>query len=311
LVLALLVPSIAAFRAAGQDVLSSTAADAQKVRILYFAGLVDDLALFPDGLRVAVAAGDESGIYTLDQRLVARLKRPGADTTGSPSSVAFGPEGLSVVTGAWDGALTLWTVRGQYVRELAGHADSVRSIAISPDGRTMVSGSSDRSVRIWSRVGSLIRELTGPRDGVLAVAVSPDCAKVACSSRDGSVWVWSTAGELLGRYVAAQEWTNRLAFSPDGSYLAFGGEGNTVGLVELACGRSRVLDGHSAPVRGVAFSPDGRYLASGAADGVVRLWGPDGELLREVVRPGGSGGVESIAWRRDSETLVVGERAVR
>ncbi len=55
-------------------------------------------------------------------------------------SVAFSPDGRSVVTGATDGMARIWNAkRGKQLRKLK-HEDPVRSVAFSPDGRSVVTG---------------------------------------------------------------------------------------------------------------------------------------------------------------------------
>ena len=65
-------------------------------------------------------------------------------------SVAFSPDGETIVSGSSDGTLRLWDSEGNLIgAPLEGHTDSVYSVAFSSDGQTIVSGSGDRTVRLW------------------------------------------------------------------------------------------------------------------------------------------------------------------
>ncbi len=66
-------------------------------------------------------------------------------------------------------------------------------------------------------------------------------------------------------------------------------------------GEHNRLEGHQNVVWDVSFSPDGNYLASASVDKTVKLWTPDGQLLRTLV--GHSGNVTSVSFSPDSQLL--------
>jgi WD40 repeat protein len=63
------------------------------------------------------------------------------------------------------------------------------------------------------------------------------------------------------------------------------------------------LSGHVGAVRSVAISADGQTVVSGSADGTVRLWSPDGQLLGKGEH---QGEVTSVAISADGQTVVSG-----
>ncbi|MBW4483795.1 MAG: hypothetical protein KME14_14735 [Tildeniella torsiva UHER 1998/13D] len=69
----------------------------------------------------------------------------------SVTSVAFSPNGQTIVSGSWDKSVRLWDVQSgaPIGNPLMGHEDLVWSAAFSPDGQTIVSGSYDKSARLW------------------------------------------------------------------------------------------------------------------------------------------------------------------
>ena len=62
----------------------------------------------------------------------------------SATSIAFSPDGNTLVLGSFDHTVKLLDVAsGELLRTLSGHSSSVTSVAFSSDGKTVVSGSWD------------------------------------------------------------------------------------------------------------------------------------------------------------------------
>src|SRR5262249_35036926 len=142
------------------------------------------------------------------------LKREPKELKGEPkelavltrmpsTSVAFSPDGVTLVCGCHDGAVRVWNVaepnKPKERAPLKGHKGVVRAVAFSPDGKALASGGDAKAVRVWEwPAGTLQRGLQGHRDAVTSVTFLAKGGKLASASADWSVKVWdATTGEEL------------------------------------------------------------------------------------------------------------------
>jgi WD40 repeat protein len=87
------------------------------------------------------------------------------------TSVAFSPDGSTIVSGSWDKTIKVWdagtlahhcsspspelsdpmlgTASLELKAEQRAHSYDINSVAFSPDGATIVSGSDDKTIKVW------------------------------------------------------------------------------------------------------------------------------------------------------------------
>jgi WD40 repeat protein len=81
------------------------------------------------------------------------------------STIAFSPDGRTLVTGGLDHDVKLWNFEKRtQVTTLKGHTAPILSIAFSPDGKTMVSTDGNHKVLVWRG---------GPSDAVAESTSTP------------------------------------------------------------------------------------------------------------------------------------------
>ena len=231
------------------------------------------------------------------------------------TSVAFSPDGLTLVSGSNDNTLKLWDrTRGQLLLTMSGHAGGVKSVAFSPDGRILASGSNDKTIKIWDVVsGALLRTLEGHTDAVLSIAFSPDGKTLASGSCDETIKLWSTSRFKPLRTMQGNCGSvPKIAFSLDGRRLASssGDWKQPIKFWNVASGQEvcSLAPSRVDVVTSIAYNNNAHTLASGNWGGItIKLWDTvSGELVGTL--PGHNGLIYSLAFSPDGRILASASR---
>jgi WD40 repeat protein len=265
------------------------------------------------------------------------LQTPEASGGFMSSSVAFAPDGRTVVEGWGDARYTkageylssatnvslLDVEPGQERKRLVLPSDEVCAVAFSPDGQTLAVGLGSE-VKLYDAVKWQERQSLKAEIGFYfcQLAFSSDGRKLAAAAGH-SVIVWDlTTNRVVFSPRVNARMVYGVAISPDGRFVAAAAEGPVVcrpigpfGLFGVACGseggRVRLWDLEAEPddreftlkgtVYAVAFSPDGRTLASGGWDG-ARIRSLSGGRERKIF----TDPVFSLAYALDGHILALG-----
>lgn len=194
------------------------------------------------------------------------------------TSVAFAPDGQTILSGSDDATVRLWNAEtGRQLYCFHGHTNRVKCVAYSPDGQRFLSAGEDRSLRMWNvetRKPIHVFE-QGHTRAITSVAFSPDGRYALTGSEDKTLRLWDLLQltEVRRFDLEPAAAVRSVAFSPDGTRALSGGADVLVRLWDVATGKQlQVFKGHSKAVNAVAYSPEGRRFLSGSDDRTIRLW---------------------------------------
>lgn len=235
---------------------------------------------------------------------------------GPVTSVAFVPDGKSLVSGGKDGSVKLWSTTKRSANSTVElgrpSTQSISALAFSGNGQMLATSSYGGSVEIWNTSATL----SNPRNGeqlpsenftpVNSIAFSPDSRLVATGGLDTHVRLWDANSRTkLDQLTGHTDSVLSVAFSPDGKSLATGGADRKVILWDLTTRRPIQTLTQPSVVLSIAFSPDGSNLAVAMANNSVAMW--DLKLGSQTGSlDGHSEAVSSVAFSPDGRTLATG-----
>ena len=245
-------------------------------------GSIKQIAYSPNGMHLAAAGSAGIWIYdvTIHQE-VALL----TGNTGPVSSIAFSPDGGTIVSGNENGTVWVWNTRtGEHIQTFTT-ADWVLSVAFSPDGKTIASGGGHveglgPGIQLLDiKTGERLKVFGGPY-ATLNVSFSPDGKTLASGDdRDNDTHLWNVqTGELITTFKGNTPFgypnVNSVVFSPDGNTIASGSSDGTIRLWNTYIAEDELIKylvGHTKSVNSVVFSPNGNTLISTGEDGVCLM----------------------------------------
>jgi WD40 repeat protein/DNA-binding SARP family transcriptional activator/energy-coupling factor transporter ATP-binding protein EcfA2 len=260
------------------------------------------------------------------------------------ASVRFSSDGHRIVTGSYDGVVSLFAVRDRArqrapLAEIKGHKGPARAEFVHGSSALVSAGEQDGTLRtlippatrlplrpgtipLFSRDGRLV--VSGDDSGPIHVwnpatgqdrefighkrgsvpQFSPDGSQVISASRDGTVRLWDLRNGRSRTVPTLPGSKFAAAIDESGERIAIGG--NTPLVIQAPNGkRRRILQGPRSNVWALTFSPDGKHLLAGFDDGAVRVWNAHSGARERTLR-GHEGVVRGVSYSPDGQIATAG-----
>jgi WD40 repeat protein len=288
----------------------------KKLAALETPGRLDNVALAPDGSRLAVAVSEPpqmgqaswtNSVRLWDAGTGGGLARLATATLSSRfvRAMQFTPDAKSLTIVNSDGALMVWdTLARKEVRRIQAQAE-VRCLAFLPDGKTLYLAWDDE-ITCWAPAEG--RRLFAIGEGAASLALSADGKLLATAGSARGLRLWNAeTGKPLDTLDATGTYAS-VCLPRDGRVLVASRAAPPTSLTETIVWDlfpdepSGVLGGHGHLASSIAFSPLGNELATGSYDRAVKVWNLD-EPGGPVTLAGHAGAVSSVAYRRDGRVL--------
>ncbi|KXH38299.1 hypothetical protein CSAL01_00175 [Colletotrichum salicis] len=195
-------------------------------------------------------------------------------------SVSFSADGLSFVSGSWNGVVKVWsTVTGECLRVLEVHSSEALAMEISSDCRVIAFACSDSIIVAWKidtetplcilKASCFSRR--GARRHVTSMAVTADGLWLASTTwGNNTTEIWNTS---TGEYerLPMDDQASSVTWSLDGEWLAL--SGHVVQIWERKAGRLKLKARYKfGDVVGfMAFSFNKQVLAAGHQTRII-IW---------------------------------------
>ena len=274
---------------------------------------VTTIEFSPDGKTIGTASWDSTvKLWSLDGTLISNFK-------GHQSRIwhmSWSADSSAIVTAGWDNVVKLWELDRSLVKTFYGHTSSVLNVVFHPKNKFIASASVDGSVKLWNVDGSLVTNFKKHDNEAYDVAFSNDGELIASTSYDRTIKLWRTDGTELDTFGNTDTVTD-VRFAPDGfagsnnTTLISGGFDTKIRFWELQESAGKIkaiakksISAHEARITDVDVSSDGKLIVSVGHDRYLKLWQPDGTLIKSIFAD--KTGVRTVSISPDREVIATG-----
>ncbi len=240
---------------------------------------VVDFAMSPVDSVMAVGYNNGSvALMNLEGKIIQEFKAHDDEL----NSIAFAPDGKSVLTSSYDKTARHWNLKGNKIGEFLGHTERVNKAIFTPNGNNILTASSDGSLRLFDMTGmtiSLFVDENYAFDDVTIAADGQSFLALTSGLDQSNAIIWSMDG--IDKTVLRIPWLTAVSLSPNGESII---AGHADGITRLLNKKGDTLwqfQGPVAAVISVAFAPDGETILTASANGDGQQLDTLGTLINE------------------------------
>lgn len=213
-----------------------------------------------------------------------------------------------IATAGAEMTIKLWDLKkGDCLKELTGHQDTIWDLQAGFDGKYLFSASEDKSIKVWKTTDEKCKKtLTAHKSPVLSLCVLSDRKLMASGSKDGVLLLWDLPDKKVKQELVAHSKAIRgikflrkdqiVSGSDDGSYKIW--DINTGNLIKT----TRASQGNIMSIR--VFGK-GQRILTGDSVGDLKIWDTEhGTLVTKISAH--KKGVLTTAVSQDGELLASG-----
>jgi len=272
------------------------------------------LAVSPDGRRLALSLGDDCPLQVVDAtdgRVIWSAEAEAPEDDHVILTIAFSPSGARLVGGYVNGRTRLWDA--ETGRELASApfvAGPVEAVGFYPDENTVAAiAHNENRVRSWSIRPRVERPVVFDHGAeVWGIAFIPGSNLLATGGDDHLVQLWDVSkGTKAATLRTGDTMVTSLSATPDGRLLAASDMAGRLWLFDPSAPAKpgRRLPDFPARVRQIAWSPDGQRLAIAGKTPTARIWDRQTGRIVEFATPHETDAY-AVSWSPDGDALAIG-----
>ncbi len=272
------------------------------------------LVASPDGIHIAVAAGNSIHLYDLSGQKQQEVTHP----TGRITSISFSADGNYFIATTTDKKAIMWHMSGSIVAEMR-NPQNMLTAALSDDNNSLytatyygidryeVSGKITHYKAIDALSASYNHWMVSSESGNYLLLVLENKAYIYDKDATivGSIDNKSKVSDVFGGRVVNR---SRGIFSACEEYVILSFGSHVTGIYDFKGNLLKEISAHEAGsyINTIAINPEGEYVLTASIDSTAALWTLDGQIVARLKH---DNWVTAVAFSHNNQYILTGDRS--